>query len=254
VQIKLRSSAQRNANHIKVNVGTRKLQKNAARWRRLVGASIFVYVDPTDWKMFWVDLRDPNTIDGTYVLIPRGNAFDLSAKAAIRDLCGTLHKDQNYPLIDTNRQDFSYVSGRSHIQVAARTLYHDLRDNPVRLDGEDEPIRFLRSGWRHITRRERSCASRFQSFTLLGCVRRIVENSSVEDLSLEGHVSKTGRRLFSLRKYVTFPHRQSALVTVVLEKGLDPDGEFLSFYTVYEPRRKRTATGVARNEQTALSK
>lgn len=254
VQVKLRSSAKRESGSIKVNVGIKRIRKNAARWKKLVGATILIFVDPNNMEAFWVDLRDPKALVGTYVMVPESNKFDVTAKAPIQSLCGTLHKDQNYRLLNTDGQDFEHLTCREHIQVSSRKLYHELRDVPTLLAGSDRPVRFLRSGWRHITRRERSRATRFQSFVLLGCVRQILNDTDITELTLEGHISKSGGRLYSTRRYMTFPFRQSALTTVVLEQLKDDDGEYFSFYTVYEPRRKRTATSVKNNEQATLSK
>lgn len=254
VQIKFRKLAASAAESIKVSINSKRLKKNAARWGKLVGAAIIVFVDADSLEAYWADLKRTDTISDASITIPLKNRFNSDASVPIQRLCGTLHKDQNYPVVDATSDDFLYLSSRNHLQVSARALYHDLRDKPVLIEGFGRPIRFLRSGWRHITRRDRAQASRFQSFVLLGCVRRILEGCEKDDLVMEGNVSRSGDKLYGIRRYVTFPFRQSALVTIILEKKEDSDGYYFSFYTVYEPRRKRSATGVARKVQVALSK
>lgn len=254
VQVKLRSKLTRKNGEIKISLGAKKIRKNGARWNKLVGATILIVVDLDSLEPYWVNLRTAEAFVGGSVVIPEKSRFDINAKLLVEELCGTLHKDQLYPLVATERADFAHLTGRDHIQVEARKLYHGLRDEPVVLLGSEKPVRFLRSGWRHITRKERANTARFQSLFLLGCVRRILGSTDADTLVLEGNRSKNGLRLFSTRRFVTFPFRQSAVVTVVLEENYDDLGRFFSFYTVYEPRRRRGALSVITSEQAALSK
>ncbi|MEX0827919.1 MAG: hypothetical protein WD005_03100, partial [Haliea sp.] len=102
-------------------------------------------------------------------------------------------------------------------------------------------------GWRHITRPSRSQLSKYQSFVLLGAVRKIVEECdvSIDDLP-SSDTGESRIRFYQIDSMVTFPFRQTGLVRLVLKKSMiEPvASQKLKFWTIYEPRRKRSGMGV----------
>jgi hypothetical protein len=221
----------------RVAINRKKLRRNVERWRRVVGAAILVHVDPATWKATWVNLRDKNAIGDTQVFVPIRNKFDLSAKNEIANLCGTIHRDVLLPQVDTIANDFLYLKSREHLQTAARQCYRVLNAADVRLGGDGPRVKFTRDGWGHLTRRRRSHLSEIQSFTLLGAVQKVLEATPEEALVRDGNA-------YAARAAVTFPFRQTAIVKVVLRKAQDGDGSpAYSFFTVYEPKRKRNVLG-----------
>ncbi|MEL0156354.1 DUF4365 domain-containing protein [Sphingopyxis sp.] len=227
-----------------LSIGIKKLEKNLSRWRRLVGAAIVIYVDAATRKCFWVNARDPGAIKGSQVFVPEHQSFDARARQVVAGLCGNIHRDLLAPLVETTAEDYPHLRSKEHIQRSAKALYRQLSSEPVRI-GENGPVvEFDRDGWRHITRAARPQLTRYQSFVLLGAVRKIVEISDVG--TLKRHNSKqipSAGEFVSARAAVSFPFRQTGIVKVVL-KILPTDGEprYL-FHTVYEPRRRRNVMG-----------
>jgi hypothetical protein len=224
-------------------IGTKRLSKAISRWRRLVGAAIVIYVDPVSLHGYWADAKNVHP-NWSQIAVPSNQLFDKAAKRLIAHLCGTLHRDLSTPTLIAEPEHFAHLTGNELIKVAAHELYHDLEQRPVLLGGNGPRVSFPRSGWRHITRRERPQLTRYQSFVLLGVVRPILERTDEVDLKDARMIPDRGIRLLAARCAVSFPFRQTGIVKVVLRKLTRAERDVYEFHTVYEPRRRRDVIGV----------
>ncbi|MCW6530815.1 DUF4365 domain-containing protein [Sphingomonas lycopersici] len=224
-------------------IGTERLTKAIARWRRLIGAAIVIYVDPISLHAFWADAKyvPPGQ---SQISIPSNQKFDRTARAVISHLCGTLYRDLLVPRLVAEPGHFTHLTSDEYIKVAAHKLYHSLESNPVMLGSLGPRVHFPREGWRHIIRRERPKLTRYQSFVLLGVVRPILELTHEWDLRDARISSYRGNRLVAARCAVSFPFRQTGIVNVVLRKRHAKGDLDYQFHTVYEPRRRRDVLGV----------
>jgi len=226
-----------------VQIERDRLERNLDRWRPLAGGAILIHVDPATGVARWVNVRKSSAIGKTRVYVPVENIFDSDAKDAIAMLAGNIHADLMMPQISTTKEDFSHLSSKQHLQVAARALYRDLDQRALTL-GEGGPIvRFQRSGWRHITRPGRTSVMRSQSFILLGAVPKILASVESGSLRLFTPRAYSASGLKAISTAVSFPFRQTATVKMVLRAKADRPNE-LWFHTIYEPRRKRDPLGV----------
>lgn len=224
-------------------MGSKKLSLNYERWRRVVGAAIVIYVDPKEMRAFWVDARSARRTP-SQIFVPKDQPFDRNAKKDIAHLCGTIHRDLLVKTVRTEAEDFAHLRTRDHIQVAAHALYRELGSNPVRLGGDGPLVNFDGKGWEHITRRGRPELTRYQSFVLLGVVRKLLSATTEEEL--KAHTSRLDLTTpyASARAAVSFPFRQTAIVKLILRWVPTREGRNYYFHTIYEPRRKRNVYGV----------
>ena len=231
----------------RIPISQKKLSRNLRAWRKVVGAAIVVLVDPDNLMARWVDIKPSHSSTPAQILVPEGQIFSGSAKKSISALCGTLHQDLQAQRIHTFAADFTHLRTSEHVQPASRKAYISLEKSPLFLGGSGERVRFDREGWRHITRPSRSHLSRYQSFVLLGAVRKIIETCEVPLVELPNNFSKTENcYFFQIDSMVSFPFRQTGLVRLVLKKStIDANGSSkLKFWTIYEPRRKQSGLGV----------
>jgi len=225
-------------------IGVQRLRSAYERWRRLIGAAVVIFVDPKGPSAFWVNAR---TVDPTasQIFVPVDQPFDRNARQEIASMCGNLHRDLLAPRVETGAFDFPHLRSRDHIQVAARSLYRELNEKPVRLGGNGPIVEFTPEGWAHITRRGRPELTRFQSFVLLGTVRKILESITESDLRRHTSLEDSTTPFVAARAAVTFPFRQSAIVKIILRWHSSGEGDrAYRFHTIYEPRRKRDLMGV----------
>ncbi|MEZ2407312.1 DUF4365 domain-containing protein [Bosea sp. RCC_152_1] len=224
----------------KISLNAKQLKRNMEIWHRVVGAVILILVDPDTLQAFWTDLR-LNGGTSTQIFVPETQIFDRSAKELISQLCGNLHRDVLARKIRTEAIDFEHVRSREHIQPASRKLYLSLRNDNICIGGSGPSVIFDRHGWRHITRRERPELTRYQSFILLGCVRKILQATPRDDFQDYRPKGRSSEKLIVARAAVSFTFRQTAIVKVVL-KEIEPEKSY-RFHTVYEPRRRRNVLG-----------
>lgn len=231
----------------RIPISQKKLSRNLRAWRKVVGAAIVVLVDPDSLTARWVDIKPSHSSTPTQILVPEGQIFNGSAKQFISALCGTLHQDLQAQKVHTFADDFKHLRSTKHVQPASRKTYISLGQTPMLLGGFGERVHFDREGWRHITRPGRSQLSRYQSFVLLGAVRKIIEacDTPLEDLP-KSFSKAENCHFFTIDSMVTFPFRQTGLVRLVLRRSeIDSNGSSkLKFWTIYEPRRKQSGLGV----------
>ncbi|WP_416370955.1 DUF4365 domain-containing protein [Tistrella sp.] len=243
VQIKCHSVQPRDGKFA-LSVGKDKLTRNAARWRRVVGAAILIKVDPESLSAHWTDVRDGRSVLGSQVFVPVENVFDASAKNRISDLCGTLHGDLLLPQVRTQASDFRYLWSSAAPIVAARQEYVRLNSLSLHFADSSATIRFTREGWRHMNRRRRERLAKSQSWSLIGAIPHIIGNVSERSLMVVRPSRNCLPVLVAATVTVLFPHRQSAIVRAVFRRRGEPGNWNYSFHTLYEPRRKRNLMGV----------
>ena len=247
VQVKCLSDPfiRNNKGYYRVPVGKEKLARNVQVWRRTVGAAILVLVDPDTLEAFWVNLRNSDALAGAQVLVPALNRFDQSSRAVIRKLCGTLHSDQLLPVVETNACHFAYLRRNDHISVCARTFYKELHRQALTFVGSNEPIRFTREGWKHITRKKRPPLLRLQCFQILGAIVPMISQCKETDLCAYRTRTESSNELVYIQKFVRFTFRQSAAISIVfIKRSKDSSQPSFSFHTIYETRRNRDIMGI----------
>lgn len=245
VQIKCTSKKPRSDNVVAVAIAQEKLTMNFERWRRVVGAAILVHVNPETLEAHWVNLRDEKSRGSTQVFVPLKNIFNKSSRKEISKLCGTIHRDLLIKKLKTRDSDFSYLKGKEHIQVCARKYYKKLDSLALHLGGNGPVVRFTKEGWDHITRFGRARLTQLQSFQLLGAVKEMIESTNESELREVKPENGCPVELVYLVAAISFPHRQTAVVKIILWRRNDPiKGINYSFRTIYEPRRRHDVLGV----------
>ncbi len=223
-----------------ISLNRSKLRANWNVWSNVASAMIIVYVNPEDWKAYWVQARGEFFTD-TQIKIPTNNIFDSSSKKIIQKLCGTLHIDNRLPLVSTQAGDFAYLQSKEHLQVTSRKFYTSLNREKLRFVGSASPITFTRHGWHHITRPTRKRAVQIQSMNLLGTIKPILKQTKEANLKVFSKINQ----LYYVTAQVSSTFRQAFIVTIVFKKHFLPDGmHSFSFHSVYEPRRNRNILGI----------
>jgi hypothetical protein len=246
-QIKYRKKQQPDKKgRLAVSISKKRLNAAVERWRRLVGAVILICVSPDGSTMHWSDLLQSDSIKGTRIYVPTKNKFDASALSDISALCGTLHRDVLLTQVSTTTEDFAYLKDAGSLQQLARQFYRKLAKKQYVFKGSTADIRFTREGWLHLTRRRRPRLVQLQSFQLLGAIGAIIKNFPEEKLTRVKR-NRTKKEYAVVRAAVSFPFRQTAVVAAVFRRRERVDGTVsYSFYTIYEPRRRRDVTGKKR--------
>ncbi|NEI19040.1 DUF4365 domain-containing protein [Rhizobium leguminosarum] len=222
-------------------IDSKKLDRNMQAWRRVVGAAILVFVDPVSLKARWVNVRDPQARTAAQVIVPKNQIFDAGAKRLIALLTGNLHRDLLLRHVETVSEDFPHLRGNQLLKVSSRHFYLTLRDAELKIGGSGPTVTFDRHGWHHISRRDRSELVRYQSFVLLGCIRKILETTPLSEFTPFPSRDHPEDNLIAARASVAFPFRQTGVVKIVL--SVDRSDTRYRFHTIYEPRRRRNVLG-----------
>lgn len=243
VQVKCHSSRENTNGQICVTFKKDRLARNLEKWRRVVGGAILVHVHPEEpHACHWVNLLEADIAGASQVFVGKSQVFDRSQRIELARLCGTLHRDVLKPRVNTEAQDFDYIrTGAKQLQSEAKKFYKSLNDSAlVFLDGKNS-VKFRSEGWRHITRKGRNRLVQLQSMQLLGCLPSFIRNTTETSLEI-GEKHDDGNFAIATST-ITFPHRQTALVKLVMKRRLKADSYEYSFWTVYEARRKRDILG-----------
>jgi hypothetical protein len=222
---------------------TARLRAHLSRWKRVVGASILVYVDADTGAAYWRDLKDPENQTKSQVKVHVSRKFNQLAKKEISLLCGTIHRDVQLECIKTNAQDFEYLVATKSIDASARQFFRQLNSMRLMFDKVAEPIRFTREGWKHITRRGRSKLKRLQCLQLLGVIpKAVAQTSALELRAIKGRGGIDTNKVYMIVA-ATFPFRGSTVLKLIFLKREMANGSNYSFYSIYEPRRGRNIVG-----------
>lgn len=109
VQIKCWSKRRPRSGILKLNIDPKKLEVRARRWRRVAGASIVIWVDPTNKEAFWADLRNPKTIEDKSVIISLKDKLSAKSANRLRQLAGTQGEYNILPVLHAIQADTQHI-------------------------------------------------------------------------------------------------------------------------------------------------
>lgn len=263
VQVKCggNGSRQDQAQHpdkIGVLLGEKYISAHIDRWNSTTGPSVLVFVDDTiDRKnppAWWADLRDPNTYSKTnksLLLIPLSQRFGEHTKGDFHNICGSGPVDKSLATVHIVKEDLIIPRLTESLLNAARGFY--INWSKISFPTENPScgqVLVNRVGWRHLTRKGRLEERIFQSLTLIGVAKRMIDE--LDDVEMLGRVNVTTllngsikiEDHIGLRAIAIFPHRHQSVVQVVLKRerivnasGVGPAHQKIWFLSVYELRR-----------------
>src|SRR5471032_778028 len=248
--------------HIGVALGKEYIETHRPRWELAPGPAVLVFVDDTKSRMdppsWWVDLKDQTAYsptNGGMILIPKSQRFAHHTKGDFHRLCGAGTHDRILSVVDLSRAEtlIPRLGKGESLRDDAWAYYKNWRaDAAARHNPKLGEILINRTGWKHITRRDRLPERIMQSWLLLGAAKKIIETEKnvINFGRVKKQVLKDGNTLvedyLGLRAAVTFSYRHHAVVQVVLKRSRvicpDPswrgsDRQKIWFYSVYEVRR-----------------
>lgn len=243
---------------IGIQLGKSYIDDHRPRWSSTTGPSVIVFiddtVDPRNPPAWWADLKDQQTYSPTnagMLLIPKSQKFGPHTKGDFHRLCGAGPVDRTLPTLQITR-DQLVIPGRTEtLLAAARGVYKKWSKEgyPTRNPSLGD-ILINRVGWRHITRQKRLKERVFQSLSLLGVARRMIDELVEIDMlgrptvveSSDGSLKVTDH--LGIRANITFPHRHQSVVQVVLRReriisrlARSMPVQRIWFLSVYELRR-----------------
>jgi hypothetical protein len=230
------------------------------RWNCLPGPVLLVFVDikssRREVKSWWVDLKDEATYDAgneRLILIPRKQTFGSHSKGEFRRLQARVGQEVIAAKLSLSRSEVNFVRPQLSVKAAAKALYRAWatsadadRTNPAL-----GVVTVSRCGWRHMTRKGRRAERIMQSLLLLPVARKAVP--LIRKFSVLGRAHNTPgaggtmelRDYVGIRVEVSFPHRASAIVQVVLRRRRRYNAaqkrveQTIWFLSVYEKTPKR---------------
>jgi hypothetical protein len=245
IQVKCWALTPTKAGYARIAVDKNQIQQRSLRWRRVAGAAIIVWVNPATKEAFWADLDRAETYDSGGVRVPIRQKFCGASLERLKRLAGTIGADSTLPLIETVKADLDYVRPERDLRSAAKDRYRAIGS----VGAASEllgMVQFKRVGWQHITRNGRPILRIIQSLQLLGVAQRIVAESTSARLVRRLDRPDAPAELYAVDARVTFPHRDPAVVRVIVLKqltGARTSEERSWFYSVYERRRRRGLKG-----------
>lgn len=243
--------------YVGVNLGVQHINEHLSRWKQVPGPMVIVFVDDVADKRnppaWWADLNDPATFSPTsrgMLLIPKAQRFGPHSKGDFLALCGNRPTDYQLPTLSTVKEDSLNPPASMSLHKFARDFYTQWSKTAPTVHPSLGQVLVNREGWRHITRLGRAPERRFQSFTLLGAAKRMIEELDYFDLlgRVHKHQMADGTTCLvdylGIRANVSFPHRQAAVIQVVLKRRRlipkdrpNDHSQKIWFWSVYELRR-----------------
>ncbi|WP_168502707.1 DUF4365 domain-containing protein [Anabaena sp. UHCC 0187] len=237
VQIKCgpgyRKDAKIRPNYVGVQVGKSYIEDHRPRWNALPFPVVLIYVDPSENPKepdaWWTDLRSPESYtdaNQNIILLPQIQKFGPHSKGDFFKLCGPKVNYENfYNKLSLKPNDLKLGSFSESLKSIARKYYSDWGKSSAanRTNPDLGEVIVNRVGWRHITRRERQSLAISQSLQLLPVASRIIQEvTPAKTLRAWSEKLVDGKRVFDdlirLEARVYFPHRQSTVVRVVLQR------------------------------------
>lgn len=244
-QVKCWSKRRPKSGKLKLNVNPKKLEVRARRWRRVAGASIIVWVDPKNKEAFWADLQNPENILEKSVLISLKDRFSEKSANRLRQLAGTQGDDNLLPLIRATYSELQHIHPTRPLKVCSKEFFKNI-GFVNSCDQRIGSVHFSRVGWKHITRPERPVSRVVQSLQLLRIAKRMVEEVPEAQLLRRIGSANNPAEIYSLTARVTFPHRDAAVIRVIVLRQLVSPTNLTPkswFYSVYERRRRHGLRG-----------
>ncbi|PSJ22144.1 hypothetical protein CVH10_08720 [Halomonas sp. ND22Bw] len=250
---------------IGVKLGAKHIETHRPRWNRMPGKVILIYrKSENSQKAWWIDLKDENSYSKTnkaVVHAPKSQVFNTAQKGVFLRLPGDQSRYQGLDAIHLNRQEefIPKIGGRhGTLKKQAWQYYKQWKTEcsgkekcPI---NEIETVLINRTGWKHITRKERLPERVFQSWLLLATARKMITTCTryfrlggTHDVhDREGNILGVIDYI-ALRATASYTHKDSSVVQVVLKRYI-PTSENQSgrskvwFYSVHELRRGRRAS------------
>ena len=242
---------------IGVQLGKAYIDSHRPRWKATLGPAVIIFVDDTinsrNPPAWWADLKNEDTYSPTnagMLLVPKSQKFGSHTKGEFHSLCGSRPIHKILPIIDIKTEDLIVPNTKDTLLLTARSFYKkwSTEDYPFETPALGSVL-INRVGWRHITRQNRLKERVFQSLTLLGVAKRMLQELQEFDLLGRPQIKKTGEGNMKiidhlgLRANITFPHRHESVVQIVLkrervvEMDSQPILQRIWFLSVYELRR-----------------
>ncbi len=225
---------------VSLSVTKSDIENRIERWAKVAGAAILIWVNPKNLKAYWVDLKDLKNYSKNCVVVKISNEFNFKSLNKLRKLSGTLGIDSALPIIVCSREDISFFSPTKSLKFSAKEKYRTIRTLNC-LDRRIGEVNFGRVGWKHITRKKRPVSRVTQSLQLICVAKRIVETVSTAEYLRKIGGTEAPAEIFGLTARVIFPHRDAAVIRVILLRQLPGPKTSVPktwFYSVYERRRK----------------
>ncbi|MEH7543658.1 hypothetical protein CN939_30660 [Bacillus thuringiensis] len=246
--------------HICINLGIPHIKKHRPRWSSLPGPVILVYVEPArvSWEStaWWTDLKDPNSYSdsaNSYILLPKEQKFDISAKKQIYKLTGHRYEESSLTNINMNNGLLKHITLKDKsIKEIGSEYYKSLSTQEITPANKEfsSGIQFTRVGWRHITRKTRSLQRIIQSLILLPVAKEIIEKVDKFQIVDYHSVEDDDKNIIHyqtllLRARVSFSFRYPTVINLLLRRQIivpadksEPTSK-VWFYSIYESKRGR---------------
>lgn len=246
--------------HIPITLGIPYIKKHRPRWSSLPGPVILVYVEPAhvSWKStaWWTDLKNPDSYcdsAGSYILIPKEQKFDISAKKQIYKLTGHRHEESALTNINMTNDLLTHITlNNKSIKQIGQKYYKSLSAQKITPANKEfsSGIQFTGIGWKHITRKTRSLQRIIQSLLLLPVAKEIIEKVDkfqiVDYRSFEDDEKNIIHyQTLLLRARVSFSFRYPTVINLILRRKIiipadksEPKSK-VWFYSIYESKRGR---------------
>ena len=243
-------------NYLSIHLGKKYILSHRPRWNSLPGSVVLVFVHYKSGKSWWTDLKSNDSYteeNESIILIPKKQVFGQHSIGEFKKLVGYLFATTYAGEIIATREDVNYINLTQSLKSGAKAFYKTWGASSERNNPELGEVIVSREGWRHITKSGRRVERIFQSWQLLGIAKRIIQTvgKAYQLRQIKGGQSPDGTYLLldyiSLRANVNFPHRQSAIIQVVLRRHRQVQASGLVksqiwFHSVFEPLAREKAS------------
>jgi hypothetical protein len=238
--------------HFGVQVGQEYIENHRAKWKRLPGPIILIYVDYHTRKAWWTDLNDEKSYSNdnkSIILVPKHQRFGRHSFGEFKNLKGRVFISKEIEPLKVSKNEFLYLEFDKSIKESAKNFYKNWANSELnsRMHPELGEIIISRTGWRHLTRSDRKLNRIINSLSLLGVAKKIINETPkcYQIKQLESKKLEDGSLLITdylaLKRNVIFPFRQGGVVQVILKRKrkFNPEEDQIDskvwFYSIYEP-------------------
>jgi len=245
-------------NHIRINVDKGQLESCKQKWQHMENPVIVFYVikDNKGFTCWWGDLKSEKIFapdNKNQLLIHKQQKLGIHSFGNIKKLFGYKLVDEDLQTIILDRNDVNYFPISKSIKSIAREYYKEWSNSPEeeRRNPALGEVIINRVGWRHMTRKSRTCEKIIQSWFLFGAARKMIKE--VETFMPLGHnkyVNLSENRVLykdyvGLKCKVVFPQRFASPIMIVLKRQQVYDSKYgnnlqnkkVWLYSIYESRR-----------------
>jgi hypothetical protein len=237
--------------YLSILLGQEYIDSHRARWNRLHGAVIILFVHYKSGKVWWADLKSNDSYskeNKSIVLIPKSQVFGQHSIGEFKKINGYLFPSSFAANLSLALQDVNYLSLTKSLKAGAKEFYKKWSSSNERTNPELGEIIVSREGWRHLTSSRKRVRRVMNSLQLIGAAKEIIQNVGKAYQLRQGNVQQRPDGTYavldyiSLRAFISFPYRQAAIVQVVLRRyrHFQSNGTIESriwFHSVFEPLR-----------------